>query len=387
MIEPKCPHFGDCGGCRSQNLPYDEQLKQKHLFLSNLYQREIEPFIACENPWRYRNKMEFSFSQSKAKERFLGLMRRGARGRVVSLDICYLVNAWMSEALKRVKQWWIKSELDAYHPFKNQGSLRTLMLREGMHTQEKMAVLTISGNPSDSISQEQEAALVEALAEAAAFYSIILRKQVIAKNQPTRMEERILYGEDHIHEILHDASGRPFRFKIRAASFFQPNTYQAQKMYQKVIEMADIRANSLVFDLYCGTGSLGMFASSQAGKVLGVEIVPEAIQDAQDNLRLNGISNMEVIRADVQDILQDVSMVPDIVIVDPPRAGLSPKSIQHLKQLSAPKIIYVSCNPTSQEANCKELMDAGYSLERIQPIDQFPHTPHIEVIASLKRRD
>lgn len=387
MLEPKCPHFGECGGCRFQNIPYEEQLKQKYLFLSQLYQREVEPFIACADPWHYRNKMEFSFSQSKAKERFLGLMRKGARGKVVSLDVCFLANLWMSEVLRAVKMWWADSGLEAYHPFKNQGSLRTLILREGVYTNEKMAVLTISGNPADAIGEEQAKTFVEHLLSVSPFESIILRRQVIAKKQPTQMVEQVLHGKDHIHERLHDADGRGLLFKIRAASFFQPNTRQAEKLYRKVIEMADINQKETLFDLYCGTGSLGLFASSRAERVFGVEIVPEAIQDAQDNICLNQVGNMEVVKGDVQDILKTIATSPDSIIIDPPRAGLSPQAIQHLKKLMASKILYVSCNPATQAANCKELMEAGYELTRIQPVDQFPHTPHIEVIAQLKRRD
>lgn len=386
MIVPKCLHFGECGGCRFQHISYEEQLKQKHQYLVDLYQKEIDPFIPCETPWHYRNKMEFSFSQSKTKERFLGLMKKSSRGKVVSLEMCYLSNRWMIDALKQIKKWWMKWEIDAYHPYKNQGPLRTLILREGMYTKQKMAMLTISGNPSDALSEEQERTFVESLLEKTPLHSIILRKQILAKRTPTRMEEKLLYGQDHIHEMLHDASGRSWHFKIRAPSFFQPNTLQAEKLYQKVIEMAEIEKENCVFDLYCGTGSLGMFASSFAKNVFGVELEGAAVQDAQENMRLNLVTNMEVVRGDVEDVLSSRLGLPDIVIIDPPRAGLTGKALQHLKQLSPSKIVYVSCNPSTQASNCKELTQAGYYLERIQPVDQFPHTPHIEVIALLKKK-
>lgn len=371
-IEPKCRHFRLCGGCSFQHVPYDEQLEQKKAFVSRCFDRAVEPIISSDPAWRYRNKMEFSFSQARSGEKFLGLMKK--RGRVENLEECYLTQHWFIDFLKAARDWWIEREIKAYYPPANTGLLRTLTLREGVHSKEKMAVLTVS---DECFPEEDLEAFIN---EMPAVDSLILRRQILQKKVPTRFEERLLKGKDHIHEILHGANGQPFRFRIKAASFFQPNTLQAEVIYQKAIEFAAFSGSESLLDLYCGTGSLGIFAASQVQNVVGIEIVPEATEDAEANIALNGIKNMRVLLGDVQERLSDLIDQPDIVFVDPPRAGLGPKAIAHLLRMQPKKIIYVSCNPVTQAADCQEL---GYSIERLQPIDQFPHTPHVENIALL----
>jgi 23S rRNA (uracil1939-C5)-methyltransferase len=375
-IEPKCRHFGVCGGCQSQHVPYDEQLAHKEAFISRCFGRRPEPILPCDPVWRYRNKMEFSFAQARSGEKFLGLMKR--RGRVENLEECYLTGAWFLEVVKKIRLWWQQVELNAYHPPTNQGLLRTLTLREGIHSKEKMIMLTVSEAPFDD---RHISSFMEALPEVDA---LILRRQIIQKKTPTRFEERVLQGKNHIHEILHDTKRRPYRFRIRGASFFQPNTAQAEKIYQKAIEYADLKKDEHVLDLYCGTGSLGIFACTYAARTLGIEIAAEAVQDANVNLTLNGISNMEVLEGDVSEQLRHLCLKPATVFVDPPRAGVGSKTIEHLIKLNPQKIVYISCNPVTQAADCKALH--GYEILSLQPIDQFPHTPHIENIALLRRK-
>lgn len=368
-IEPKCPHFGLCGGCRFQHIPYSDQLSQKENFVSSLFDKRVERIIASESPWRYRNKMEFSFAK-----KWLGLMKRG-KNQVVTIEECWLTQPWFMEVLKNVREWWMDSGIPAYNPPTNTGALRTLTLREGTHSKERMAVLTVS----EDIPLE---GFIEAVGE---IDSLILRKQITAKGIPTRFEETLLRGKDHICEWLHDEAGHPWKFKIRAASFFQPNTLQAELLYQKAIELAEIREDEHVFDLYCGTGSLGLFASRKAKTSLGIELVPEAVMDARENISLNNVKNMEVLEGDVGKILKTVSANPDTVIVDPPRVGLSAQAIETLLSFKPKKILYISCNPASQAENCKEFVAGGYTIDRLQPVDQFPHTPHVENIALLTR--
>ncbi len=371
-IEPVCGHFGQCGGCKFQHVPYDEQLLQKQAFVGSLFNHKTDPILACDPPWRYRNKMEFSFSQAKSGEKFLGLMRK--RGRVENLHECYLTNPWFIELLGRVREWFTESELNAYYPPHDRGSLRTLTVREGIHTGEKMVVLTISGNPEYPLSAQNIQDFIDAVGEVD---SLLLRTQFIAKKTPTRFEERLLYGKDFIHEKLND-----FTFRIRAASFFQPNTLQAEQLYSLALECADLQPDETVFDLYCGTGTLGIFASKQVKKVYGIEIVPEAVEDAHENLKLNQVENMEIVVGDVGK--SDFKERPTTVIVDPPRPGLGPDALQYLISLQPEKIVYISCNPVTQAENCQELESAGYQIERLAPVDQFPHTPHVENIAFLK---
>ncbi len=379
-IEPLCPHFGQCGGCKYQHVAYDEQLLQKQAFVRSLFDRDVEPILACDPPWRYRNKMEFSFSQAKSGEKFLGLMRK--RGRVENLDTCYLTSSWFIEILKRVRAWWEASSLAAYFPPGDRGELRTLTLREGIYTGEKMVILTVSGNPEFQIAEADIQDFIDAVGEVDA---LILRTQIIAKKTPTRFEERLLAGNEVIHENLHDAGENAYLFRIRAASFFQPNTRQAEALYQLALEGAELKSEEILYDLYCGTGTLGIFAASKVKQVYGIELVPEAVEDARANIKLNNIQNMEVIEGDVGKI--ELPEPPTTVILDPPRAGLSAEAISYVLAMSPEKIIYVSCNPVTQAENCQEFESAGYVIDRLQPVDQFPHTPHIENIAFLSRKD
>jgi 23S rRNA (uracil1939-C5)-methyltransferase len=376
IIEPKCRHFGVCGGCKLQHIPYEVQLEHKEALVRSCFGRETEPILAAQNPWHYRNKMEFSFSQARNGEKFLGLMK--PKRRVENLEECHLAGSWFLEALKNVRGWWYKSGLNAYHPPTNQGLLRTLTLREGIHSGEKMALLTLSDAPFEEV---HLSTFTEALPNVDA---LILRRQIVQKKTPTRFEEQVLRGKDHIHEILHDASGHPFRFRIRGASFFQPNTLQAEVIYQKALQWASLKEQESLLDLYCGTGSLGILASRSVSCVLGIEIVREAVHDARANLALNDITNMEILEGDVGDHLDTLSFSPTTIFVDPPRAGLGGKTIAQLLKQSPEKIVYVSCNPMTQAADCRALK--GYEILGLQPIDQFPQTPHVENIALLKKQ-
>lgn len=367
-----CRHFRVCGGCKFQHIPYDLQLQTKVKAIHECFLKEPAPIIPCDPPWRYRNKMEFSFSESRAGDQFLGLMK--SRGRVENLEECYLTSVWFIETLTSVRKWWEKEKTKAYHPPTNTGVLRTLTLREGIRTGEKMAMLTVSDESFDYTSFVEAFPQVDAL---------ILRKQIVQKKCPTRFESQILRGIDHIHEILYDNEGSAYRFRIRGSSFFQPNTCQAEKIYQKAIACASLKGSETVLDLYCGTGSIGIFASKHVAKVLGIEIVSEAVLDAKANLTLNKVNNMEILEGDVGDLLQNVHVPPTVVFVDPPRVGLGPKTIEHLLRLKPEKIVYVSCNPVSQAADCLALI--GYKIVLLQPVDQFPHTPHVENIALLIR--
>lgn len=376
-IDPKCQHFRVCGGCKFQHLPYETQLAQKQNFVKECFGKEVQPIVPCLSYWHYRNKMEFSFAQAKNGEKFLGLMKQ--RGRVENLHECHLCNPWFIEVVKNVRSWWQKSQVKAYFPPTNQGLLRTLIVREGIQTGEKMVMLTVA---EDVFSEEEIASFVEALPDVDA---LILRKQIVQKKTPTRFEERALKGKNHIHEILYDGFGNTFRFRIRGSSFFQPNTRQAEVIYQNAIASAELNEDEKLLDLYCGTGSLGIFASAQVKEVLGIEIVADAVQDAQTNLLLNHITNMEVVVGDVGDKLAALSFEPSVIFVDPPRAGLGAKTLSHLLTLKAKKIVYVSCNPVSQAADC-HILSSDYALISLQPIDQFPHTAHVENIALLKRK-
>ncbi|MBI2742815.1 MAG: 23S rRNA (uracil(1939)-C(5))-methyltransferase RlmD [Chlamydiales bacterium] len=398
---PLCPHLDSCGGCSTQATAYSEQLKKKSETIEQLFSAlgllegvKLDEIIPCRDPWRYRNKMEFSFSQNKAQDHFLGLMLKRSGRRVLNVEECYLTSPWFTKTLNSVRDWWKSTQIKAYHPYANTGSLRTLTLREGKRTQDKMAILTVSGQSDFALTKDQLDGFVNAVKrvvpeEEQMRISIFLRIQQIQKGSPTQFFEMLLSGPDHITERLEieiEGKKRIFTFKISPTSFFQPNSLQAEILYGRALEMCAVTPEMHVLDLYCGTATLGMVFAERAGRVTGIELNPEATFDAESNLERNGTKNMEIHCGDVGKILkswEDQALHPDLVIVDPPRAGLDPTSIAQILRLAPKKILYVSCNPATQAQNVKVFIENGYKLLKLQPVDQFPHTPHLESIALL----
>jgi 23S rRNA (uracil1939-C5)-methyltransferase len=390
-IEARCGHASLCGGCCWQTMAYPAQIAHKEERIRRSFCDlihpgvDVRPIIPCDEPWAYRNKMEFSFSENRVPTRFLGLMIAHAEPYVFNVERCHIAPEWMSECLSRVRTWWEASGLPAYYPPLDRGTLRYLTLREGVRTNQKMAVLNVSGNPDFAPPKEQLLRFVDAVGEG---ISIFVRIHQTKKGVPTRFYEMHLAGADHIEEILELADG-PLHFKISPSSFFQPNTIQAEKLYQAAISMLG-EDHPVVYDLYCGTGTLGMAAAPRARLVVGIELSPEAVLDAEENAKRNHLSNIQFYQGDVGSNLtrflaESAIPRPDAVIVDPPRAGLDELALHQLKILSPKKIVYVSCNPATQSENIRDLVQAGYVLRCLQGVDQFPHTAHIENVALLTR--
>lgn len=349
----------------------------------------MHDIVPCLSPWRYRNKMEFSFSQNRAGEHFLGLMLARGRGRVLNLTECHLAPNWFSEALHRTREWWKASPLKAYHPHSNTGSLRTLTLREGLRTQDKMAILTVSGDPAFALTRKEISSFVAALQDVCQEMSIFLRIHQQIKGVPTQFFEMHLAGPDHLREQLKvevDGKLEVLSFKISPSVFFQPNPLQAELLYGYALKMGCVAPHSHVFDLYCGTAALSMVFAKKAHRVTAIELSPESILDAESNLELNHIKNVELHCGDVGKILCGLNHpTPDLVVVDPPRAGLDAKALQHVIQLQSKEILYVSCNPTTAVQNIIPMLDHGYQLQEVQPVDQFPHTPHLEIMIKMRK--
>lgn len=372
-IKPRCKHYFECGGCSFQHLDYGAQLKLKQAKIDALFGLS-QPIIGCDEPWHYRNKMEFSFSENKAKEKFLGLFIARSRGWVLNVHECHLTSVFFSKTLNDVRRWWQNTSLKAFHPPSSTGTLRTLTLREGLRTGEKMVILTVNSDeaPSHGDLNRFKALFDEKTA-------VFLRIHQAIKGQPTQFFEMHLLGPAYIHEELY-VNGQTYRFAVSPEAFFQPNTRQAEILYTKALDIANPQKDWTVYDLYCGTATLGILFASHVKQVTSVELSKYAVFDAKQNLELNKIKNLEVIQGDVGRVLGDLSGAPDLVIVDPPRSGLGPQAIAHLKALRPPRILYISCNPQTQKDDIDAL---GYRLKTIQSVDQFPHTPHIENIALL----
>jgi 23S rRNA (uracil1939-C5)-methyltransferase len=400
-VPPRCAHVPLCGGCTWQQMDYFAQLKEKEKRVQKafaelipIHQTECRPIIPCEEPWHYRNKMEFSFSQNRAGERFLGLVIAGSKGHVLNVNECHLVSSWYIRLLKHVHAWWGQSGLAAYR-MNNTGALRTLTIREGKRTGDKLIMLTVSGNPTYAIPKSELNRFIEVVKasvpkEEWSRLSIFLRIQQIHKKAPTQFFEMHLFGPDHLLEKMHLSLDKPVElsFKISPTSFFQPNTFQAEKLYSAALSTVAFPKNH-VLDLYAGTATLGMAMAARAKKVTAIELNPHACFDAESNKVQNQLGNLEILCGDVGKKLAELQLrpdfiAPDLIVIDPPRTGLDARALSHLKALQAEEILYISCNHETQAADIRNICTMGYRLVCIQPVDQFPHTPHIENIALLK---
>lgn len=405
-ISPRCVHFGVCGGCRLQHLAYENQLQYKESFVRQCFKKLVTPetpfypIMASASPWNYRNKMEYSFSSDSAGKKYLGLIMDSTRGRVFNMTECHLPNPWFVEALKTVKHWWDESALDAYHMPNDRGSLRTLTLREGQRTGDRMVILTVSGNPEYALTRHHLESFVAYLRDAieptspTSSLSIFLRIQQIGRGMTTNIYEMLLHGPDHIKEILHiqidpNQPPTPLTFEISPSAFFQPNTAQAERLYSRALFLTQIPPDSVVYDLYCGSGALGLCLAKHVKQVVGIELSPESALDARTNAKHNGCHNFIVLAGAVRHVLLQLPEQnippPDVVMVDPPRPGLDPDALNQLRDLHPQKILYISCNPVTQAANVSDLVRYGYQIEAIQPVDQFPQTYHIENIVVLRK--
>lgn len=383
-VSPPCQHAAYCGGCSCQHLDYPEQLKEKQRILLSQFGQLAEsatvyPIVPCDPPWHYRNKMEFSFSATRKGERFLGLVKEGRYRDVFNIVECLIAPPWMTAFLSQVRKWWDDSTLPAYNPRAGVGLLKALTLREGVRTGQRMVILTVTKDP---FPQEELDRFAELVPEGVSLY---LRMHHAERGTPTQTFDRHLKGPTHLQEILRielDGVVRELHFQIGPAAFFQPNTRQAEKLYARAIALANLNAGERVYDLYCGTGSLGLCAALKAGSVLGIELCQEAVEEARRMAQANQLPHMEFLCGSVGKELGSLQgPKPDVVLVDPPRAGLESQAVACLTALAPSRILYVSCNPETQARDAALLVQAGYTLKALQAVDQFPHTRHLENIA------
>ncbi|MCB1136977.1 MAG: class I SAM-dependent RNA methyltransferase, partial [Chlamydiia bacterium] len=336
-------------------------------------------------------------SRDRQGQFFAGLYQ--GRGKVFNLHSCHLVSPWFAEALRATRSWAERHGVLAYHPDSDTGSLRTLIAREARSSGDRLLMLTVSGRSDFALTAEQTRDWTQSMQEytpPGTKLSLFLRVQQIQKGQPTQFFEMHLGGPEWVEEQLQitrpGGKVHTLDFAISPSAFFQPNTRQAEHLYSAALSMVDIDKTSTVFDLYCGTGTLGLCLAREAAYVLGIELSQEASLDARENAIRNGIENYHVITGDVGQILsarrsEPDFKAPDLVVVDPPRAGLDATAIEHLRSLQPRQILYISCNPVSQAANIEELKAAGYAVRRVRPLDQTPHTVHIENIVLLEREN
>lgn len=378
-IAPRCQHFGICGGCVWQNLSYEKQLEYKENQVRESLERlgrienpPVKKIIGCKDPWHYRNKMEFSFDKSGA-ELQLGLHLARMHHDVVDIKECFLVSEICVEITKFVleflKNW-------------DGGDLRNFIIREAKTTGEIMANLVTGTEAKNDLAEKMAAKAGKIFPnKITSFYHTKISDQ---KGVRRGVIENLIFGKPVIREELL-IGGEKIKFDITPSAFFQPNTFQAQVLYETVFRLADAEKSDSIFDLFCGTGTIGICFAKFVNQVFGVEINASAIEIAKKNAELNGLNNIKFLCGDAEKELKNLPKNPDIIIVDPPRACLGEKLSEKLASLNALKIVFVSCNPTTFARDARVLIDNGYKLLEVQPVDMFPHTYHIETVSVFEK--
>ena len=401
-IDPKCKHFGVCGGCKAQDLTYESQVKFKEEQVKDIFERigglekfEDLPIEPSEKTFFYRNKMEFSFAEKRwltdneinsmqevaDKDFALGFHVPGVFDKVLNVEECWLQSELSNRILNFTHGFSKKHQLLPYSSQKHTGFLRNLVIKQSFSTNDLMVNLVVS-EESERLFIEYKAELLERFPEVTTLVFNVNKKlsQVAYGDY-----EIVAHGPGFIYDLIGEC-----KFRISANSFFQTNSSQAVKLFSIAKDFARFTGNEIVYDLYSGAGTIPIFISKNVKQIYGFESVEPAINDAIVNIELNNVSNFKPILADLNKtflpILQEKAIPkPDIIITDPPRSGMNPKTVKDILELDPKKIVYISCNPATQARDIKLLCDGGYRLIKIKPVDMFPHTYHIENVALLTK--
>jgi 23S rRNA (uracil1939-C5)-methyltransferase len=383
-VEAPCSHYPACGGCRFQDLAYDAQVAAKEaqvrdalVRLGGLSEPPLQPIVPAESPFHYRNKLEYSFTQTPSGPA-LGFHKAGQWDEVIEIERCWLTTD-LGNAIRETVRTWARDEgLVAYDQAEQRGFLRHLVLREGRNTGQALVLLVTA--PGELHGAER---FVDALREHPEVRSIHWGVNEAAA-EVTNVPTQLLWGDEAIEERL-----LGLRFRVRPNAFLQTNTAMAERLYELAIDAAALKGSETVYDLYCGIGTIGLCMARDALTVWGVDVSEESVASAIESAALNGITNAAFYAGEVGrsvEELADRAGPPDVVVLDPPRAGLSGKALRRTARLEPKRIVYVSCNPTTLAGNAKEFVrEWGYTLERVTPVDMFPHTPHVEAVALLTR--
>ncbi|HXY16579.1 MAG TPA: 23S rRNA (uracil(1939)-C(5))-methyltransferase RlmD [Gaiellaceae bacterium] len=384
-VDAPCRHFGACGGCRFQDYAYDLQAAAKEAQVRDALTRlggfvdpPLEPIVPAASRFGYRNKLEYSFAAGEDGPA-LGFHRAGRWDEVLPVDECLLTTGLGNAIRDAVRSWAREERLQAFDQSTGEGYLRHLVVREGRNTGQALVLLvTAAGERFD-----------------AGYFVDVLRRFPEVRSihwgindtpaEVTNLPTKLLWGEPAIEEML-----LGLRFRLRPNAFLQTNTEMAERLYESARDFAALTGAETVYDLYCGTGTIGLALAAGALTVWGVEISEEAVACAIENAELNGIANAAFFAGNVGQSLEELrdrAGPPDVVVVDPPRAGLAGKALRRTGELAASRLVYVSCNPTTLASDAKVLRDEyGFELRRCRPVDMFPHTPHIESVSLLERR-
>ena len=399
-VTARCPYSGVCGGCHFQYLKYEKQLEIKHQHTIDALERigkfanpPVAEIIACDDPFYYRNKMEFSFGYDGGMNFALGFHIPGRRFDILDVKECYLESEFSVKILNKTREFalakkWLPRKYGPDDSSEISGFLKSLFVREGKRTGEVMVNVLTSVQVPENFKKEMEELANELLKledKKMKIVSIYWSRKIAKRGQVTKIEEDLIYGKATFEEKMILANGDELTFEILPQAFFQVNTLQAEKLYMEVVKLVEDGGHKIAFDLFCGTGTIGLFLAKHVENVIGVEVNPDSVKMALENARKNKIFNIDFFTGDVADVLKKIKQTPSLVLVDPPRAGLSQKMIERMADLKARKIIYVSCNPATLARDCEYLGKFGYKIKSVQPVDMFPHSYHVENVCLLER--
>jgi 23S rRNA (uracil1939-C5)-methyltransferase len=383
-VDAPCAHFPACGGCRFQDLAYEAQLEAKEaqvrdalVRLGGFGEPPLEPIVPAASRFHYRNKLEYSFTRTDDGVG-LGFHRAGRWDEVLDIERCWLTTDLGNAIRNAVRAWAREERLEPYDQETQNGYLRHLVVREGRNTGQALVQLVTA--PGEKFETGYLVEVLRRFPEVRSVHWAVNDTPAEVTNLPTTL----LWGEEAIEEEL-----LGLRFRVRPNAFLQTNTEMAERLYTLARDAAAVTGAETVYDLYCGTGTIGLSLAARALTVWGVEVSEESVACAIENAELNGIGNAAFFAGNVAQSLEELrdrAGPPDVVVVDPPRAGLAGKALRRTGDLAAPRLVYVSCNPTTLASDLKVLRDEnGYELRRVTPVDMFPHTPHIESVSLLER--
>jgi 23S rRNA (uracil1939-C5)-methyltransferase len=396
-VDAPCPYFADCGGCKFQNLNYQkqldiktEQVKDVFTHLVKMPEIPILPTLPAPEIYAYRNKMDFSAGVSRwllkendpgtAEDYAIGLHAPGRFDKILDIDACLLQDDRRNEIFREIRSWAQENGITLNNPREYTGFLRSVIIRKGEHSGEIMINLVTRYEDKNMCKP-----LVESITSKFPEVTSIVNNITNSKGDHSIGEREILlHGDSVIHDSLDG-----LEYEISANAFFQTNTKGAEQLYNTVVDFAELKKDMVVWDFYSGAGSISLYIANKVKQVIGFEVVKDAVKNAKMNAKRNNVSHCQFFEANLDTFLQTNQELiakldkPDLAIVDPPRAGLKPKFVKQLIALKPPLIVYVSCNPTTQARDIALLVEAGYNVEKIQPVDMFPHTAHIETVARL----
>lgn len=385
-VEPDCATYKRCGGCNLRHIDYEETLNIKQNTVQNLVNKtlnnkiKVEMTVGMGNPYNYRNKAQYPVGFDKSGEPVMGVYAKRTH-EIIPMRNCMIQNPVSEKIANVVLGFFIKNNIPIYNEKNGEGLLRHIVIKVGIKTHEIMCILVLN---KKELKKEKE--LIKVLIrEFPEIKTIVKNYNMKNTNVILGNENEVIYGDGYIYDELGD-----YTFKISPLSFYQINPIQTEALYNIAIEMADLKKTDTLFDLYCGIGTIGIFASPYVNRVYGIEIVKQAIEDAKENANINNIRNIEFFAGDVEKVFENVlkehNVKPDVIFVDPPRKGLDKHTIENILNIKPEKIVYISCNPASLVRDLK-LLEESYEIKKIQPVDMFPFTSHVECCSVLYLKD